>query len=238
MAGAVIDHMISLIVFLAALLAFIGLFSETVQTAIMYQKHGYLATKCSDLLDNILLNPGSPSNETVHWGRSNCAVTSFGLQDPEFTEYRLSPFSLMRLHSSSEEIYYNNTWYNNASWGVEGAYLLVPKSECINYSTATKLLGINGTFGIQLEITPTLTFTIEEQAESPLELAIQVDGQGTPLSNVPLTYLMFWANTISQEGKPILNLETGPLTTDPTGKAVKVFPSLTTEDDKTHRSRL
>lgn len=39
MAGAVIDHMISLIVFLAALLAFIGLFSETVQTAIMYQKH-------------------------------------------------------------------------------------------------------------------------------------------------------------------------------------------------------
>lgn len=235
MTGAVIDHMISLIIFLAVLLAFIGLFGETVQTAIMYQKHGYLATKCSDLLDNILLNPGSPSNETVHWGRSSCAVTSFGLQDPEFTEYRLSPFSLMRLQSSSEEIYYNNTWYNNASWGIEGAYLLVPKSECINYSTATKLLGTNGTFGIQLEITPTLTFTIKEQAENPLELTIQVDGQGTPLSNAPLTYLMFWTNTTSQEGKPILNLETGPLTTDPTGKAVwrNDTLGLTTADNKT-----
>jgi hypothetical protein len=44
---------------------------------------------------------------------------------------------------------------------------------------------------------------------------------------------MFWANTTSQQGTPILNLETGNFTTDSTGKAVKIFQSLTTADNKT-----
>ncbi len=235
MAGAVIDHIVSLTIFLGALLIFISLFNQTIQTAILYQKHRYLSTKCSDLLDSILLNPGSPSNETLHWGRSNCTITIFGLQDPEFTEYRLSPFSLMRLLASSEEVYYDKTdkWYSNVSWGIDGAYLLVPHSECINYSTATKLLGINGTFGIWLEIKPTLEFTITESSENPLELTIQVDGQGTPVSNANLTYLMFWANTTSPDGKPVLDFESGSLQTDSTGKALKPFLNLRVDDDKT-----
>ena len=85
MAGATIDHLVSVVVFLGALVLFISLFNQTIQTAIIYQRHRYLATKCSDLLDNMLLNPGYPEN----WGRSNCTPASFGLQDPEFTQYRL-----------------------------------------------------------------------------------------------------------------------------------------------------
>ncbi|MGQ9743585.1 MAG: hypothetical protein ACUVQW_03110, partial [Candidatus Bathycorpusculaceae bacterium] len=95
MAGSTIDHLVSVTVFLGAILLFISLFNQTIQTAILYQRHRYLATKCSDLLDNMLLNPGVPEN----WGKSNVTPYGFGLQDPEFTQYKLSPFSLMRLQS-------------------------------------------------------------------------------------------------------------------------------------------
>lgn len=234
-AGAVIDHIVSLIVFLGALLVFIGLFNQTIQTAILYEKHRYLATKCADLIDNILLNPGSPSNETLYWGRSSCPITIFGLQDPESTEYRLNPFSLMRLLAPSEEVYYDRTdrWYSNVSWGIDGAYVLVPQRECINYSTATKLLGINGTFGIRLEIESTLNFAITESSENPLELTIQVDGQGTPVNNANITYLMFWANTTGPGGNPALNFESGSLQTNSAGKALKSFQNLRVDDDQT-----
>ena len=95
MAGSTIDHMVALTVFLAALLLFITFFNQTIQTAILYQQHRYIASKCTDMLDNIMLNPGYPT----YWGMSNDTPSSFGLQDPEFTQYRLSPFSLMRLRS-------------------------------------------------------------------------------------------------------------------------------------------
>ena len=117
MAGSTIDHLVSVMVFLGALTLFISLFNQTIQTAILYQRHRVLATKCSDLLDNMLLNPGIP----IDWGRSNVTPTGFGLQDPEFTQYRLSPFSLMRLISSSgERVYYPRTgkYYSNMTMGL------------------------------------------------------------------------------------------------------------------------
>ena len=97
MSGVSIDHIVSIIVFLAAILLFVGLFGQIVQPAITYQQNQAVATKCSDLLDNMLLNPGSPSN----WGQENSTPTCFGVQDPEFTQYQLSAFSLMRLGSAT-----------------------------------------------------------------------------------------------------------------------------------------
>lgn len=231
MTGATIDHLVSATVFLGAILVFIGLFNQTIQTAILYQHHRHLATKCSDLLDNMLLNPGD-------W--SGSIPTSFGLQDPEFQQYRLSPFSLMRLLSSAgDRVYYNRTgeWYSNVSWGLGGGYLLLPKSECVNYLTASKLLGVNGTYGFQLTITPTVTVDITEVQANPLKLKIQASGPGFPLSNANLTYLMFWANTTNpDEGVPILNSNSGNLQTDLSGIAYKEFssnPYLRVDNNKT-----
>jgi len=214
MAGSTIDHLVSLMVFLAAILLFMGLFNQTIQTAISYQRHRSIATKCSDLLDNMLLNPGTPLN----WGKSGCIPTGFGLQDPEFMQYRLSLFSLMRLLSSSgDRVYYSQTgkWYSNVSWGTAGGYLLLPESECIDYSTASKLLGTNGTYGFQLTITPTLKVDITEVQTNPLKLKIRVEGPGSSLSGANLTYLMFWANTTGQDGEtPILNFTSSNLRGD------------------------
>ena len=130
MAGSTIDHLVSVTVFLGALMLFISLFNQTIQTAILYQRHRVLATKCSDLLDNMLLNPGTTyriNNKTVEWGKLDEIPKIFGLQDPEFTQYRLSPFSLMRLISSSgERVYYPRTgkYYSNVT--VSYTHLTLP----------------------------------------------------------------------------------------------------------------
>jgi hypothetical protein len=200
MAGSTIDHLISVTVFMGALLIFISLFNQTLQTAILYQRHRYLATKCSDLLDNILLNPGIPSD----WGKSNVTPVGFGLQDPEFTQYRLSPFSLMRLLSSAgNRVYYEKTekWYSNVSWGMGGGYFLLQEGDCINYSTASKLLGVNGTYGFRLEITPTVTVSINEIPSSNLKLEIKVQGQGSPFTDATINYLIFWVEAAKEEGE-------------------------------------
>ncbi len=111
--------MVSIIIFLAAILLFVGLFGQTIQTAVIYQQHQAIATKCSDLLDEIMLNPGSPN----YWGQSDSAPSSFGVQDPEFTEYRLSAFSLMRLGASTGDLVeYDktpNTMYTRVTAGAE-----------------------------------------------------------------------------------------------------------------------
>jgi len=227
MTGSTIDHLVSLMVFLGAILLFIALFNQTIQTAILYQHHRALATKCSDLLDNLLLNPGVP----LDWGKSNCTPTGFGLQqlglqDPEFTQYRLSPFSLMRLRSSTgEPVYYPKTGltYSNITMGF-GNFLLVPYTEAINYSTAARLLGVNGTYGFQLTITPIITVSISEVQPNPLILAVNVFGAGFPLSNAVISYCFL---TVEGQGAyPAYTIEYGTAYTDDEGSVSLNFPDV------------
>jgi hypothetical protein len=181
LAGATIDHLVSVTIFLAAMLLFISLFNQTIQTAVIYQQHRAVATKCSDLLDTILLNPGL----SVNW-----PPTAFGLQDPEFTQYTLSPFSLMRLNSSTgTPVYYEKTnmTFSNMTVGF-GNSLLMPMSDVVNYSTALKMLGINSTYGFQLTLTPVVTVSIVETSTNPLRLSIDVRGISFPLAYAPVSY--------------------------------------------------
>lgn len=199
MAGSTIDHLIAMTVFIGALLIFLNLFNQTIQTAVLYQRHRSTATKCSDLLDNMLLNPGIPANWSLV---GNVTLEGFGLQDPEFNEYRLSPFSLMRLLSyAGDKVYYNRTgkWYSNVSWGFGGGYFLLGESDCVNYSTVSKLLGIDGKYGFRLTITPVVNVTIVEdkRVSSHLRLNITVMGQNSPLGDANVEYMMFWADSAS-----------------------------------------
>lgn len=228
MVSSTIDHMMATVVFLGALLLFVGLFNQTIQTAILYQRHRYIATKCSDLLDNMLLNPGHP----LGWGRSNCTLTGFGLQDPEFTQYRLSPFSLMRLRSSTGELVYypkTDSYYSNITMGY--GFLLVPLTEVINYSTATRLLGINGTYGFQLTITPIITVSIKEsQPKNPLILSVNVTGMGFPLANAAVSYCFLTVREGGGGGPyPSYTMEYGTDFADETGSVLLNFPSVKTD---------
>jgi hypothetical protein len=224
MANAAVDHMISLTVLIAALLIFIGLFSQTMQTGIAYERHSALSTKTSDLLDTILLNPGLPAT----WGQTDSAPLGFGLQDPAYRQYIISPFSLMRLSSSAEQtIYYPrlDTYYSNLTSGF-GGYLYVPKNLALDGSTASRLLGINGTYGFQINLIPTITISIQKiSSGSPLKFAISVDGIGSPLADSPLSYNLI---TVNQDGNqyPSYTLVKGTNIVDAAGQTEITFSGI------------
>lgn len=229
MAEATIDHIISLIVFIGVILLFVSLFGQTIQTGIVYQQHQAVATKCSDLLDNMLLNPGSPSN----WGQSDSAPTSFGVQSPEFTQYELSAFSLMRLDSSTgSTVEYDKTspniYYNSIPSG-PGAFLLTSYAQALNYSTALTLLGINNTYGFQLTLTPDLSVSItESHASSPLNLSISVSGTGFPFAGATINYCLILVTLGQNDAEyPSYIIQTGTTITDQTGLANVLFTNVT-----------
>ncbi|MCW4007190.1 MAG: hypothetical protein NWF09_00650 [Candidatus Bathyarchaeota archaeon] len=228
MVSSTIDHMVAVMAFLAATLLFIGLFNQTIQTGVIYQRHKALATKASDLLDTILLNPGIPAN----WSISDEEPTGFGLQDPEFTQYRLSPFALMRLnYSAGEPVYYEKTkmTYSNITMGF-GSYLLMPYSEVLNYSTTLRLLGISGTYGFQLTITPLINVSITEtQAKNPLRLSVTVFGTGFPLANAQVSYYLFLVSLSGGGAYPTYQVLNGTRYTNEQGFVSIEFPEVTDE---------
>ena len=224
MTGHTIDHLVATIAFIGAILVFTGLFTQSLQAAILYQQNRHVALKASDLLDSMLLSPGHPYN----WGETNATLSCFGLQQPGVNGYRLSSFALMRLLSSSgNTVYYNRTgeWYSNISWGVGGGYLLLPVRESIDYATAARLLGVNGSYGFQLSVTPTLTISISEvQLKNPLKLEVKVEGPGFPLSEATLKYHLYWAyGKNPEDGSPLFDYTSGSAITNSTGSALLDF---------------
>ena len=216
MVSSTVDHMISVTVFLAATLLFIGLFNQTIQTAVIYQRHRATATKASDLLDSMLLSPGIP----VNWGQTDSNLTGFGLQAPEFTQYKISPYSLMRLRSSvGEPVYYNATgqYYSNVTMG-DRNFMLVPYNLALDYSTVTRLMGINNSYGVQLTLTPIVTVSIQETSGSPLTLRVTAAGVGFPLSYATVSYCFLKVG--SQGNEPYYDISFGTVTADDTGSSL------------------
>jgi hypothetical protein len=232
MASVAIDHMFSLIVFMAAILLFIGIFNQSMGAAVAYQQHKVCATKNSDLLDAMLLNPGAP----VTWGQSNDVITSFGLHNPESAQYRLSPFSLMRLTSTVNPPVYcdrDGKYYNNLTSDF-GSCLLTPidngNGNSVNYSLASELLGINSIYGFQLTLTPTVTVSVEKTSTgSPLEFLVSADGSGSPLAYANVSYSLLLVN---QEGEyPSFSTVSGEDNTDVTGSVSLSFAGVAGESD-------
>jgi len=217
-------------VFIAAFMVFIGLFSQSIQSAVAYQQHSGLSTKVSDLLDTMLLNPG----ENATWGTDGTTPSAFGLQAPEFTEYQLSPFSLMRLDcSTADMVEYQKTtpniYYSSLESGF-GASLVTPQAQEINYSKASMLLGINNTYAFQLTLTPDITIAINETcASSPLSLTMVASGTGFPLASATINYCLILV-TLPQNQYPSYTIQSGAVTTDQLGIANVTFSSVVNPD--------
>ena len=220
MSGVSIDHIVAVTVLLAAVVLFTGLFTQTLSTAVEYQRNTSTAKKCSDLVDTILLTPGIPSNGTP---------TIFGLQDPLFSRYQVSPFSLMRLNSSlGPPISYQKTGltYSNITANLNN-YLLYPYTDIINYTYALQLLGINGSYGFRLTFTPTVKISITENSNTPLKLNVTVTGTGFPLANAPVSYILvpILLNSQYPDFETLVTNQTGSFQTDSTGFATATFPT-------------
>jgi hypothetical protein len=192
-AGATIDHMISLTILIAALLVAMMTFNGLFASAVDYDRNRQVANKAVDIMNTICLSSGSPTD----WGATNASVLGFGLQDPEAGGYALSPYSIMRLKTATNDsqlIEYppgSGTFYNNISANY-GDSILTPLGDCINYTSTTELLGINGTYGFSVDITPTLNVIISKVPNGGyLIFNVDVIGSALPLSGATLNYYLF-----------------------------------------------
>jgi Tfp pilus assembly protein PilV len=222
MPGATIDHLVAVVIFLVAILLFVNLFSQNLQTAILYQRNSQLAIEASDLLDTISLSPGNPQN----WGATNNTPTFFGLQDPTQEGYVVSPFSLMRLNASNTGtlVQCNGLTYSNVTMA-SGGYLSVPLNRVVNYTTAARLLSVNGSYGFQLAMIPILNISMSQTNASPLRIRVTVTGSGMPLAGVSLNYYLI--NSTNGPKYPKFQISTWPSNyTDATGSAVLGFQSV------------
>ncbi len=193
MTGATIDHMISVTILIAALMIAMVTYSNMFATAVDYDRNRQVANKAIDLMNTICLSPGNPTD----WGETNDTLLGFGLQDPEAGGYALSPYSVMRLATSnssggSQLVYYPKTglYYNNLSANY-GHGILTPVGDCVNYTDAAELLGINRTYGFSIEISPILEVSVSTVPDDHLVLKVDVRGSGLPLSGATLKYNLF-----------------------------------------------
>jgi len=228
MSGVSIDHLISIVVLLAAILLFVGLFNQTLSVGVDSQRNTTTAKVCSDLLDAILLNPGLPTNGTP---------VVFGLQDSALPQYQLNSFPLMRLNSASgTPISYQKTNLTYSSITTNSNnYLLYPYNDLINYSAASTLLGINGTYGFQLSLTPTVNISIAETSTSPLSLSLNVTGTGFPLSNATVNYILIPVSIgASYPNFQTISNQMGTVTTNIQGSTSITFPSFSLNPNLTY----
>ena len=236
MAGATIDHMISVTILIAALLVAMVTFNHMFATAVEYDRNRQVANKAADLMSTICLSPGNPTN----WGTTDASLLGFGLQDPEAGGYALSPYSLMRLRASnssggSQIVYYPKTgfYYNNIS-GDYGNSILIPIGDCVNYTTATELLGVNETYGFRIDVTQTLDISISKVPVSPpddhLLLKVEVRGSGLPLSGATLNYHLFQVVSGGGGSYPSVKAYSGVAQTGSFGSALIEF-------DEVHESK-
>jgi hypothetical protein len=102
----------------------------------------------------------------------------------------------------------------------------VPANYAVNYTTAAKMLGVNGSYGFQLVIVPTLNVSISELNLNPLRLGVYLRGQGLVLGGANLTYFLCHAVQGGGAGYPAIETFSGTSQTDSTGSAILEFPSV------------
>lgn len=183
MSGVSVDHVVSVIVLLAAIVLFIGLFDQTISVAVNYQHNTSTATQCDDLLDEILLTSAPSTSGSPTW---------FGLQASTLPSYNLDPFFAMRLDSSAgTPISYQKTGQTYSEIKTNpNNYLLYPTSDAVSYSEALTLLGLKNAYGFQILLTPTVNVSVTEISTNPLTLTVSAKGIGFPLANAQVNYLL------------------------------------------------
>ena len=110
-----------------------------------------------------------------------------------------------------------------------GAVLDTPNAEALDYSSATTLLGINGTYGFQLSLVPDIMVTVTQtQACSPLSLSIDATGTGFPFAGAEVSYCLILV-TLGQTSAqyPSYTIQTGTNTTNSQGMTTVSFSSVT-----------
>lgn len=229
LAGATIDHIVAVTVLLTAMLVAMMSYNGLFASALEYDRNRQIANKAVDIINTICLSPGSPAD----WGETNDTLLGFGLQSPDAGGYTLSPYSIMRLRTSNDSqlIEYDKlpgVYYNNLSASF-GNSILNPVGDCVNYTEIAGLLGIDGTYGFSIDITPTMAVSISQVPSDHLVLNIVVKGSGLPLNDATLNYFLFH---VDKEGGnyPKFTAYSGNEQSDNFGSATIDFPTIDDSD--------
>jgi hypothetical protein len=104
-----------------------------------------------------------------------------------------------------------------------GGTLYVPVTNVVNYTTAAKLLGVNGSYAFRLTVIPTLNVSISEANLNPLRLRVNVRGSGLSVGGAALNY--FLCRAVPQGALyPSFQSFSGTSQTNSTGSATLEFP--------------
>jgi len=107
---------------------------------------------------------------------------------------------------------------NSSNYG-HGVYTLL--GDCVNYTDAAELLGINGTYGFSIDIIPTLEVNVSQVPDDDhLILEVDVKGSGLPLSGATLNYYLFHVDGLS------VVPYSGVTQTDPSGQTLIEFGTI------------
>jgi len=218
MTGSTIDHLVSVTMLVAVLLVCMTIYNQTLSDAIAYQRNHQVAIKANDLIDSTCRSTGLPED----WGQSCDTPLAFGVQQPRTGGFTLSPFTPLRIIDSENTVVYDDSLFNNASLE-HGASLFLPVDMYVNYATVARLLGVNGSYGFQLTITPTLRVSVTEVTYDPFfRFKVEVNGPGGALGGALVNGNLFYASWVGVP-TPAIDTFSSNATTDLTGAAFLNF---------------
>lgn len=128
----------------------------------------------------------------------------------------------MRLRSSDgTPVTYSMTGetYSNITMGF-GQSLFVPYSQALDYATASKLIGVNGSYGFSLTLSPTVSVKVVQTQLNPLCLSISAYSQGFTLANAAINYCLITISGSEGGLPPVLGFKYGNATADNAGNSV------------------
>ncbi len=220
MTGQIIDTSVAFIAFILIFMVTLATFNGIVVSGLNYVNLRQVTLVANDLIDNMLLTPGSPSN----WGQLNAQPSAFGLQNPGFKAYSISPFDPLRMMQPNGTVVVNGTSYSTFILP-GGQTMWQPTLSLVTYSTAQQLLGLSGSYGFRLALTPTLSVTITPTNQNPLTLNMSVSAPGGPVYKANIGFTLFYipSNVTGNNPPPVFSFF-AKVSTDTLGRATVSFP--------------
>ena len=221
MVSEMIDYIAAALGIVLVFIAGVFFFTSAVTNGLAFSNQQNAAQQAENLLDYVLLTPGSPAN----WGQASSAPLALGLASPTSqTEYSLSQYSLMRLLVPNASATLNFKGVNYESVYLGGYdYISAPSSYFLNYSYAKTLLNITRAYEFRLTVRAALNVSISELSTSKYSVSV-VSSSGSPVvgANV-MASLVYGISGKGSNPVPHVGISTATGTTGPQGTATLSF---------------
>jgi hypothetical protein len=225
MSSSVIDYAVSFVIFIGLLTACLTITIQTLDNIYSTQVNQQRNTESLNLLNNILDTTGYPSN----WGQTNAQVTQFGLRWTASDSTNISPFTPMRLSTSTKTIMYDGESYVDSGDGTLPIY--IKTSDTLTYDQISQILSMKNNYGWRVTYTPLIDLeTTLRQGSQGLTAVIKASTHNGPLGNATLDGTLIYCDPQAEYPFQLIQSSSGQ--TNPTGLGSITFSGFTPEDDQ------